>query len=737
MSVIINTIELKNWFQYKGDYKDNLIEFNEGLNIIVGDNNAGKTKLHNAFRFILKDEVLIEKDRIGYVEEKIDSENISKIFNQEILERSMIKLDESGILGVRIVFTEIKDEYTKEKYQLTKEIKIKNEGNKKYKIIERKAEVHQIDPRTKSPRLNPNLDFEKISEKIIPNNFLSFFFIEGEQLGLMTPLEGDKLKDTINSIVNINVIDEIEIFSNSDFKKAAERKKSEIEIIDSNSNRQQKEEAIRKRDLEYKISSLEKDIENSIIVIEDNTKIRDDYKANAEASKKNKELLAQLNNLIQDFEVNESQINTLKNSFIGNIMNQSLFSLSKLNDEEPIKDSLNTFSQNLRQFITERRTELDSKKLTPKEAEMIQSLEKSQPKPEILEKMVKENWCFVCNTELKNSSISYIENKLIPFFRDELENDLEITKLESIRQMINSISISSAKYFRQDLPYFKEEDEKIIDKIEQRNIAARKKQDFIEKYGTLENDDNVSITTFEYAIEKIKQEERSRDSLMLDYNKAKKELSDILLNQSRPGSQNKKSDKYNVASELHDFSKILSSEIDKIKTESYSVFARDLEEKSTSRYRDFMEHNKTSKNHKIQVEINKNNRNQFEFQINVINSLNEKQHQPGGADQALRRVAVVFGLLDMAHIKKGYPFIADAPISKLSEDAKKAFFKSVLNDRALSQCIILNMDLWSSEKNEITDLGKEIFKLVKSKPTSSFITLERGKKGVEVSYLKK
>jgi len=80
MSVIINTIELKNWFQYKGDYKDNLIEFNEGLNIIVGDNNAGKTKLHNAFRFILKDEVLIEKDRIGYVEEKIDSENISKIF---------------------------------------------------------------------------------------------------------------------------------------------------------------------------------------------------------------------------------------------------------------------------------------------------------------------------------------------------------------------------------------------------------------------------------------------------------------------------------------------------------------------------------------------------------------------------------------------------------------------------------------------------------------------------------
>jgi DNA sulfur modification protein DndD len=736
MSVILNTIELKNWFQYKGDYKDNLIEFNEGLNIIVGDNNAGKTKLHNAFRFILKDEVLIEKERTGYIEEKIDNENISKIFNQETLERS-IKIDESGTLGVRIVFTEIKDEYTKDKYQLTKEIKIRKEGNTKFKIIETKSEVHQIDSRTKSPRLNPNLEFEKISSKIIPNNFLSFFFIEGEQLGLMTPLEGDKLKDTINSIVNINVIDEIENFSNSDFKKATEKKKSEIEIIDSNTNKQQKENAIRKRDLIEKKSSLEKEIENSILEIDDNIKIRDDYKANAEASKKNKELLSQLNSLIQDYEVNESKINTLKNAFIGNIMNQSTFSLSKLRNEENIKESLDTFSQNLRQFITERRTELDSKKLTPKEAEMIQSLEKSQPKPEILEKMVRENWCFVCNTELKSDSISYIENKLIPFFRDELENDLEITKLESIRQMINSISISSTKYFRQDLSYFKEEEEKIIDKIEKRNTAYQKKQDFIEKYGTLENDDNVSLTTFEYAIEKIKQEERRRDTLMVEYNKTEKELKDILSNQNRPGSLNLKSDKFILASELHEFSQLLSLEIDKVKTEAYSVFASDLEEKSTLRYRDFMAHNKTSKNHKIQVEINKNNRNQFEFKINVINSLNEKQEQPGGADQALRRVAVVFGLLDMAHIKKGYPFIADAPISKLSEDAKKAFFKSVLNDKALSQCIILNMDLWSSEKNNITELGNEILKLVESKPTSSFITLERGSKGVNVSYLKK
>ena len=42
MSVYINQVELKNWFNYKGDYENNCISFSDGLNVVVGDNNSGK-----------------------------------------------------------------------------------------------------------------------------------------------------------------------------------------------------------------------------------------------------------------------------------------------------------------------------------------------------------------------------------------------------------------------------------------------------------------------------------------------------------------------------------------------------------------------------------------------------------------------------------------------------------------------------------------------------------------------
>ena len=80
-SVIINKIQLSNWFNFKGDFKDNSITFKEGLNIFTGDNNAGKTKLHNAFRWIIEESVLI--NRVSEAsKEKISNDNIKKIVNQ-------------------------------------------------------------------------------------------------------------------------------------------------------------------------------------------------------------------------------------------------------------------------------------------------------------------------------------------------------------------------------------------------------------------------------------------------------------------------------------------------------------------------------------------------------------------------------------------------------------------------------------------------------------------------------
>ena len=101
-SVIINKIELQNWFNFKGDFEDNRIDFKDGLNIFTGDNNAGKTKLHNAFRWILKNEVIINKSNEA-VKESISNNNLRKVVNHSTFRETA--LDAQVEIGVRLTFT--------------------------------------------------------------------------------------------------------------------------------------------------------------------------------------------------------------------------------------------------------------------------------------------------------------------------------------------------------------------------------------------------------------------------------------------------------------------------------------------------------------------------------------------------------------------------------------------------------------------------------------------------------
>ena len=131
MSVVINQIELKNWFNYNGDYIDNLIRFNVGLNIVVGDNNSGKTKLHNAFRWILKNEVIIiEGDDAN--ETEIKGEYLKKVVNSSVFRNTRHK--DQITFGVKINFTKTKRDESIT-YLITKEFICRNNFQNKSRNI--------------------------------------------------------------------------------------------------------------------------------------------------------------------------------------------------------------------------------------------------------------------------------------------------------------------------------------------------------------------------------------------------------------------------------------------------------------------------------------------------------------------------------------------------------------------------------------------------------------------------
>ena len=59
-AMIIEKIELQNFMCYSGK---NTIEFNEGINVVIGDNGYGKSKLYDAFYWVMYDQVFATEQK--------------------------------------------------------------------------------------------------------------------------------------------------------------------------------------------------------------------------------------------------------------------------------------------------------------------------------------------------------------------------------------------------------------------------------------------------------------------------------------------------------------------------------------------------------------------------------------------------------------------------------------------------------------------------------------------------
>jgi hypothetical protein len=479
------------------------------------------------------------------------------------------------------------------------------------------------------------------------------------------------------------------------------------------------------------VLDINESIKDNEKIIRINKELISEYKKKAENSQKKKKLYELFESLKAKVEVEEAKKESFIHNYNSNLLNQSTFAICKISDDSDDLIRISDQKLEIQTFISKRKTEIDIN-LDAEEQKIIMSLERSQPKPEILNQMVKVNHCFVCHRDLNEESRDFLQNKLIPFFQEEPQEDEQLEKLTQLQDLFKNLEIETAKYAGKDDAYF--------DEVKRRNIelttniinAQNELAEFLEFNGkvVLDEDDPVNIETYGLAKNKIDQAEKDIGELKKEseeINSAIKKLEVFV--KANSGSE---SDKLKRADALKLFSKEIDLILREYKRQTYVKFATRLEENATKRFQELMKHNK-ARAHKIKVDLIEKSDVNFEFKINVVNSYNEIQDQAGGADQAIRRVSVVFALLDIAENKNGYPFIADAPTSRLSPDNKKEFFNSLLIDPALKQTIVLTMDLISAQetKNEnrvvINKIGQEILDEVKKYPETRIISIYNDK----------
>lgn len=717
MGVVIKKIQLKNWFGYKGEYEENSFDFSDGVNVIVATNDVGKSKLHNAFRWIIDDKVILKNIETNKHEiVAINLHNINQVLNHFVA--NTLTNGNNVSLGIKLTYEVTNSRGDSKIRILTKEIVCKKDVDN-IKFSEPTFKVEKIERGNTKTALE---SFDDCLKDLMRNNLKDYFLVQGENVENLTALKGQKLADTINLLVELDALDNKHSTSLT-LSKSLKKLKDDIQSKDNRDNEKAKKDIVKKQNLENEIDAIENDklIEIEEFIIE-NEKIIQQYAAQADEAKERNALKKEVDKFNNTINFKQGTLKTQYKKFVDDCINGD-FWISKLNDNESEKNILDKFSFEIRAFVADRRAELDDR-LSKKEQKMLAALERDQPRPVILEQMVEEGQCYVCSQDLKDESKKYIKEKLIPYFKKELNHDdCELKKLEEVHDLFKKCQGYLNKYAQLDLDYISTQKSEIIKTEKEIRQIEEERSEFLELNGSIQetDDDKVNLHTYNKALIDLEKLRKEGIELKEELEQKKSELSKIQINSGTT----KVSKEYLQAEKLFEFSELLNNYLSKLKNEEYTVFCSKLEEVANKKWKAFTKSNNGLNSQNIKVEFSINSAKKPEFEIKVVDRFGNSSHDGGGASQSFRQLAVIFGLIEIAGGNVDYPFIADAPTSNATLALTEEFFNYQLNN-AQNQNILITKELWDDRSNELNSAGIAILNNVRNNNKARFITITNG-----------
>lgn len=246
--MIIESIELSNFMCYAGE---NRFDFKEGMNVIIGDNGYGKSKLYDAFYWAMYDKCFDtnEKEWKG-----------TNAIGRTIFSDKAVYEASDGLIraSVRITFMDVeKDEqYIIERF-LTAQ---KRESD--LLVDKESAEVvaHRLLAGMNAREITWPEDIERIKKKILPDNVRPYMWFQGEQVESIIDFgQSASLTQAINVLSNISRFDEISEIADAWDKSAADQYHKKAKAMSSDKTESERLERTREETLK-RIELLRADI---------------------------------------------------------------------------------------------------------------------------------------------------------------------------------------------------------------------------------------------------------------------------------------------------------------------------------------------------------------------------------------------------------------------------------------------------------------------------------------------
>ena len=682
--MLIKSIKLKNFQCYYGDKHE--INFTKGLNIITGSIASGKSKLFDAFYWVLNDKIFVTgKDWVSTKNLGISLVNDKAKYESQ----SVSDLIETSVEIV--VKTNIGKSSKPVEYTIRREYLISRRGMNDcfdpsaWTTSAPALTVEYVNQINSNHEIAQGQEAIEIIENLFPAKISPYIWFQGEAL--------DKLIDFDNKGTIRKAIDYIS------YVPLYKTMNNIITIVDNKISKAARKE-VGKLSLNVKLyNDLSRQIEDKTKSTKNNTQfVEDKLKTLTERTAQMDEVESALSALADFPKLSEEKIE-ISNDLIN--INNDIERLD-LKERKRFSSSWMLYgAKNLFQTAADRLIEFEDyrQSLISKEYELPMDV----PGDHYLNKMLKNKVCMICDRPAEKDSEAYdnIKAKLNRKVKPEHltpENEQINTEVLTFKAKLGSLSRNYGSIKGEIIQHKK----KLNDFYKEREIYNEKLHtvnDDIDKLYTKRGIDisdgaqthrtkhgeytllNEEIRNLNRKIEGAKASVRDADMAIA---KLEKEMSNI---------QRVSSDVNVVEEEIAKYTKYLANYISQIEKKEYNKLIDQIESEANMNFEEITSVNKTIDG-RIKID-----RETFRV-LNIDEDGRELQNYNTG-HYTLMKMCIINAIISLTNDYKdaSYPFITDAPTSNLDDKATFAYLESISG--TFEQSIVITKDISEDEIEEI------------------------------------
>jgi DNA sulfur modification protein DndD len=696
MASIINSISFKNFFNYYGDYSQTRYDFEEGVNIVVADNGAGKSKFFNAFLWLFYDQILDSDDKI----KKGIKDIAVKIISDKA--KSETPIGDSVETGIQIEYST-----TRYKYQIIKSFTATRISESitsfdSWQITINDVEVNRNDHIL--PRYSPVYDADEILDiinQLIRPDLRQYSFFQGEEVDSIIDFsKKSSIEEAVRTLTDISKYEELVLLT-KDFKDKAEKDLNK-QTKSSSEHNERLDKAIKlKQDEEAKLIT-----EN--VKLGEYEKLYDaaeQEKNELEQNYSNAEKIIELDEKIKDKNRKYTDVGNEYNTFLDSINNRFFdgnFSWISLGFDT-IVDDFQSKIQKFRAVHYEKKALLN---ISNDPNKHFHFLPVNSPDSVSLKSMIDHEHCYVCNRPAREGSEEYdfivrLKNRPV-----DIKNETEYVK-NNLDTFFSDLQINAQPFYNK------------ISNIDDSILQTRNK----------ENDLNERVTKLKKELKSLKDQRKDilisgsngEDSLAIRnrYKGAirriaessfqierlkenKKRLENIIRNTEKEIQLMRPSNIQEGYVLNYEINRDLAKATENAKDRVFDSMVSLLEKYANEHFQHLIKYNDLAGGI---LKFEKSLSGSILF--NYIDSKGNNVHGGSEGFQRMKKFSVVMAVISANKAKYNYPLLADAPLSAFGSAFTEGFFEAI--STVFPQSIILVNDLFENDDDmNLNELGKKI-----------------------------